>query len=95
MIVIFPLFRAVSAPSRIASKIFVRLTPALIAASSGVRPSRGMARPVTFGCIVSMAHTLRSAVSNRTQWHALNGEGNIPEIFYFFLGVSKMRSAIS
>src|SRR5262249_31336007 len=49
IIVAFPLFRAVKAPSRIASKIFVRLTPALAAASSGLKPSRGMARPVVLG----------------------------------------------
>src|SRR5262245_34751119 len=63
MIVVLPLFRAVSSPSRIASKIFVRLTPALIAASSGLRPSRGMARPVTFGWIASIvAHLAFSGV---------------------------------
>jgi hypothetical protein len=90
MIVALPLFRAVSAPSRMASKIFVRLTPALVAASSGEKPSRGMARPVTFGRIESMAHIpLRSAASSRTQLHALDGEGNIPDIFYFFSGFQR------
>jgi len=57
IIVAFPLFRAVNAPSRIASKILVRLTPALAAASSGLNPSRRMVRPVVlFWWIVSMAH---------------------------------------
>jgi hypothetical protein len=58
MIVAFPLFLAVSVPSRIASKILVLLTPAAVAASSGVRASRGMARPVPPGCIASIMHYL-------------------------------------
>ena len=47
IIVFLPAFLAVNVPSRIASKIRVLDTPALAAASSGLKPSRGMARPVT------------------------------------------------
>src|SRR5262249_45656155 len=90
MIVVLPLFRAVNSPSRIASKIFVRLTPALIAASSGLSPSRGMARPVTFGCIVSIgAHLAFRGVPPHatacTKWR-----GKYSRYFLLFLGIHKV-----
>jgi hypothetical protein len=56
MMVCFPAFLAVNWPDRINWKILVRDRPELAAASSGLRPSRGTARPVTFGCIESIAH---------------------------------------
>jgi hypothetical protein len=79
--VCLPAFRAVKVPSRIASKMRVRLTPALSAASSGLNPSRGMCPA---GWIDSIMHLLRSAECRRPQSDALKGERNIPEIFYFF-----------
>src|SRR5215813_12891539 len=63
MTVALPAFRAVRVPSRIASKIRVRLTPVLFAASSGLNPSRGT-------WLVgwdSMMHLLRSAECRRVQ----------------------------
>src|SRR5262249_53607101 len=81
MTVDFPAFLASSAPSRIASKIRVLLTAALTAASSGLRPARGMARPVTLGCIEFMAHHCVSrhrAARNRIRQRE---RGVIPRLF--------------
>src|SRR5260370_171289 len=62
-------FVDLNVPSRIGSKIRVLLTPAAVPGWSGLRPSRGMLRPVTFGSIESMVVQLcvrrHSAVRNR------------------------------
>src|SRR6516162_3172723 len=78
MTVDLPAFLAISAPSRIASKIRVRLTPALTAASSGLKPSRGT--PGWVGCLHDGA-PLRFAASSRTQSHTPGGGGCNPGIF--------------
>lgn len=58
MTVALPVFRQVSSRFRIAWKIRVRDTPALVAASSGLSARRGTPRPVTLAWIVSILRTL-------------------------------------
>src|SRR6516162_8105408 len=79
MTVDLPAFLAISAPSRIASKIRVRLTPALTAASSGLKPSRGTPGPVVLD-VSMVAQPLRFAASSRTQPYA-RGRGCNPGFF--------------
>ena len=88
MIVALPLFRAVSVPSRMASKIFVRLTPVLAGfIRIETEPGNGPARYIGLNGIHDAP--LRLTALSRTQSDALKREENIPDIFYFFSEVPR------
>ena len=86
MTVALPVFRQVSSRFRIAWKIRVRDTPALVAASSGLSAMRGTPRPVMLAWIVSILSTLAfRGTEPRAVWVLQDDRVVIPSIFYLFL----------